>query len=135
METFRIKLGLLHNNLIFIDMIRLKNILSKELNEAGFPKELSFEEFAQKRLEGATKISNDAKEKGGASLLTYHHFVVKLSHYKKAAEGEFKLADAQIELKKYLDELCSVSVDMDQIHFQELVGLIEVLGELIIKSK
>ncbi len=116
-------------------MIRLKNILSEELNEAGYPEDLSFEEFAQKRLEGATKISNDSKQKGGAALLTYHHFVVKLPYYKKAAEGNFKQEDAQIELKKYLDELCSVSSDMEQIHFQRLVGLIEVLGELIIKSK
>jgi hypothetical protein len=116
-------------------MIRLKNILSEELNEAGYPEDLSFEEFAQKRLEGATKISNDSKKKGGAALLTYHHFVVKLPYYKKAAEGNFKQEDAQIELKKYLDELCAVSSDMEQIHFQELVGLIEVLGELIIKSK
>jgi hypothetical protein len=116
-------------------MIRLKNILSEELNEAGYPEDLSFEEFAQKRLEGATKISNDSKQKGGAALLTYHHFVVKLPYYKKAAEGNFKQGDAQIELKKYLDELCSVSSDMEQIHFQRLVGLIEVLGELIIKSK
>ena len=116
-------------------MIRLKDILSEDLNEAGYPEDLSFEEFAQKRLEGATKISNDSKEKGGAALLTHHHFVVKLPYYKKAADGNFKQADAQIELKKYLDELCTVSVDMEQIHFQELVGLIEVLGELIIKSK
>ncbi len=115
-------------------MIRLKDILWEDLNEAGYPEDLSFEDFAQKRLEGAAKISNDSKEKGGAALLTHHHFVVKLPHYKKAAEGNFKQADAQIELKKYLDELCT-AVDMEQIHFQELVGLIEVLGELIIKSK
>ena len=41
----------------------------------------------------------------------------------------------KIKLKKYLDELCTVASNMDQIHFQRLVGLIEVLGELIIKSK
>lgn len=105
------------------------------INEAGYPETLSFEDFAAKRLEGATKISNEAKEKGGASLLTHHHFVVKLPYYKKASEGKFDLNEAQIELKKYLDELCSVSSDMEQLHFQELVGLIEVLGELIIKLK
>lgn len=116
-------------------MIRLKSILLKELTEAGYPENLSFEKFAQKRLEGATKISGDAKEKGGAALLTYHHNVVKFPYYKKATEGGFSVNEAQIELKKYLDELCSVSSDMEQIHFQELVGLIEVLGELIIKSK
>jgi hypothetical protein len=117
-------------------MIRLKNIiLEQKLDEAGYPEDLSFEEFSKKRLEGATKISNDAKEKGGAALLTHHHFVVKLPYYKKATEGNFNVNEAQIELKKYLDELCNVSSDMEQIHFQELVGLIEVLGELIIKSK
>ncbi len=95
----------------------------------------SFDEFALLRGEGAAKIASTAKEKGGLSLLTYNHFKVKDSYYKKAAEGKFNQADTQIELKKYLDELCTVSSDMEQIHFQELVGLIEVLGELIIKSK
>lgn len=115
--------------------MRLKTILEQKINEAGFPEDLSFEDFAKKRLEGATKISNDAKEKGGAALLTHHHFVVKLPYYKKASEGNFDITEAQTELKKYLDELCTVSAEMEQIHFQELVGLIEVLGELIIKSK
>jgi hypothetical protein len=109
--------------------------LKKLLNEKGYPKDLSFEEFSKKRLEGATKISNEAKQKGGASLLTYHHFVVKLPYYKKASEGLFNSNEAQTELKKYLDELCSVSSDMEQIRFQRLVGLIEVLGELLIKYK
>ena len=108
-------------------MIRLKNILKEEVVEDI--------DFVNNRMNGAAKITQNAKEKGGAALLTYHHFVVKLPYYKKAAEGNFNQADTQIELKKYLDELCTVSSDMEQIHFQELVGLIEVLGELIIKSK
>lgn len=116
-------------------MIYLKKILSEQINEAGYPKDLSFEEFSKKRLEGATKISNDAKQKGGAALLTYHHFVVKLPYYKKASEGLFNVNETQLELKKYLDELCSVSSNMEQIHFQRLVGLIEVLGELLIKYR
>jgi len=107
----------------------------KKLKEEGTPEGISFTEFAQKRLEGATKIANDAKAKGGAAILTYHHFIVKLPHYKNAVDGKFNQQEAQIEMKKYLDELCSVSAEMEQIHFQELVGLIEVLGELIIKSK
>jgi len=52
-------------------------------------KEEQFEEFSGKRLKGATKIANTAKEKGGSSMLTYHHFVVKLPYYKKASEGKF----------------------------------------------
>ena len=37
---------------------------------------IGFDEFSAKRLKGATKISEDAKKKGGSSMLTYHHFVV-----------------------------------------------------------
>ena len=52
----------------------------------------SFDTFAEKRLGGATKIADGAKEKGGPSMLTYHHFVVKLPYYKDAAEGKFNFA-------------------------------------------
>ena len=45
----------------------------------------SFEEFADTREAGAEKIANNAKQKGGLSLLTWHHFKVKLPYYKKAA--------------------------------------------------
>ena len=31
-----------------------------------------FEDFASKRFGGAEKIANNAKEKGGFSMLTYH---------------------------------------------------------------
>jgi len=44
----------------------------------------SFETFAKNRLAGAEKIIANAKEKGGDALLTYTHFNVKPSYYKKA---------------------------------------------------
>lgn len=100
-------------------------------------KESTFEEFAQTRLKGATKIAENAKEKGGFSMLTYHHFNVKLPYYKKASEGKFDLEKSKKEFQKHLSELCELTGDvkMEQIKFQKLVGLIEVLGELIIKHK
>lgn len=109
----------------------------KLLNLIYESKEKKFEEFAKKRHDGAEKISKNAKEKGGPAMLTYHHFVVKLPHYKKAYEGKFDVEDAKKEYKKYLDRLCKLSdgVKIDQIEFQKLVGLIEVLGELLIKHK
>ena len=61
------------------------------LNEGKSSPEKQFEEFAEKRKGGATKIADNAKEKGGVSMLTYHHFVVKLPYYKKAAEGKLDL--------------------------------------------
>lgn len=97
----------------------------------------SFKTFAEKRLKGAEKITNNAKEKGGPAMLTYHHFRVKLPYYKKAMEGKFDVEKSKKEFKQKLDQLCDLSenVEMSQVEFQKLVGLIEVLGELIIKQK
>jgi len=98
----------------------------------------SFEEFAGKRLQGAEKIAKAAKEKGGAAMLTYHHFNVKLPHYKKAAAGRFDVDAAKKQLKDLTKELNSSinsTVKMQQIEFQKKVGLIEVLGELIINMQ
>jgi hypothetical protein len=110
----------------------IKKLIKEELETRE-----SFKTFAEKRLAGAEKITNNAKEKGGSAMLTYHHFRVKLPYYKKAMEGKFDLEKSKKEFKKYLDELCDLSenVEMGQVEFQKLVGLIEVLGELIIKQK
>lgn len=111
-------------------MIKLTNILNEEVSG-------DLETFAGKRLDGATKITNDAKEKGGPALLTYHHFKVKLPYYKKAKDGQLDIEMAKMEYKKLMGQLCSLTeaTNMEQIEFQELVGKIEVLGELIIKTK
>ena len=116
----------------------LLNRYKQLLNEA---KELSgeteMEEFAEKRGEGAEKISDSAKEKGGLSLLTYNHFRVKLPYYKKAAEGKLNMDDAKKEYNKLLEKLHSSTkgdMDITQKGFQELMGKIEVLGELILES-
>lgn len=95
-----------------------------------------FEEFAQTRHDGAAKIAKNAKEKGGPAMLTYHHFNVKLPYYKKAAQGKFDVDDAKKELKqltKHLNDAVDGKVKLEQIEFQKKVGIIEVLGELLIK--
>ena len=92
----------------------------------------SFDTFAEKRMGGAEKIADSAKEKGGPSMLTYHHFKVKLPYYKNAAEGKFNMEESK---KEFNDCLKQLSDDMEQIEFQKLMGRIEVLGELIIKHK
>ena len=63
------------------------------INEAKKPE--SLEEFAKNRLAGASKIAQNAKEKGGDALLTYQHFKVKFPYYKKAAAGKFDLAESK----------------------------------------
>ena len=96
----------------------------------------TFEEFAQARHDGAKKISDAAKEKGGNALLTYHHFRVKLPYYKKAAAGKFDLKASQTELTSLMNRLdagTKKQVKLEQTEFQKLVGQIEVIGELIIR--
>jgi hypothetical protein len=95
------------------------------------------ESFAETRLGGAEKIVNNAKEKGGLALLTYHHFEVKLEYYEKASKGELDMEDAKKEYKDLLEKLHTSTKDdmgIEQIDFQELLGKMEVLGELIIKE-
>ena len=91
-----------------------------------------FDEFAEKRMGGATKIADNAKEKGGPSMLTYHHFIVKLPYYKEASEGKFNMNKSK---KEFTETLKSISLNMNQTEFQREVGRLEVLGELIIKHK
>jgi hypothetical protein len=92
----------------------------------------NFDEFADKRLEGAEKITNDSKNKGGLSMLTYYHYNVKLPFYEQASEGGFDLQEAKEQFKKYYNQL---SYNMEQVEFQELMGKMEVLGELIIEQQ
>ena len=115
----------------------LNEELDKIKSMMGLIVEGKFEEFADKRYGGAKKIADSAKDKGGPSMLTYHHFKVKLPYYEQAAEGKFNMDESKKEFKEHLDKLCKLSedVNMEQIEFQELVGKIEVLGELIIKNK
>ena len=70
------------------------------LKLAGLTEQVEkFNIFAEKRLEGAKKISDTAEEKGGPALLTHYHFAVKLPYYKKAAEGKINLEKSK---KEYL---------------------------------
>jgi hypothetical protein len=111
-------------------MLKLKSLLK----EQDIDNNLSFEEFASKRLQGASKITSDAKAKGGPAILTYHHFVVKLEYYKNAAEGRFDVEQTKQLLDLKSNEFCQKIYDMNlsEIGFQRLVGEIEVLGELLL---
>jgi len=96
----------------------------------------TWKHLTQKRHDGAEKIAMAAKEKGGPALLTYHHFKVKLPYYKKAAKGNFDYKEYKKEYKGLCKELHSHmnSIEnMNQTKFQELVGKLEVVGELLIK--
>ena len=92
-------------------------------------------EFAKKRHAGALKITETAKEKGGPSLLTYHHFKVKLSYYKKMMDGNINIQDLKTKLSsltKSLSNHVNAKNRLTMVEFQEIVGKIEVIGEILI---
>ena len=105
-------------------MIKLKSLLKEEVVDDI--------DFVNNRMNGAAKITQNAKEKGGDALLTYHHFVVKLPYYKKAKDGEMDIDEAK---KEFTETLGKITLDMDQTTFQTEVGRLEVLGELFINNK
>ena len=108
---------------------------NKKMNFEGIND--SFEDFSEKRGEGAAKIAENAKEKGGLSILTYHHFEVKAPYYKKAQEGQFNYNESVLELNKLITELNEglKNMTIEQVEFQKLLGKIEVVGELLIEDK
>jgi hypothetical protein len=107
----------------------MKKEIKKILRET-FDVSESFKDFANTREGSAEKIANTAKEKGGYSLLTWHHFKVKLPYYKKVSEGKFDINETKKEFKETYEK---INFDMSQTEFQREVGRLEVLGELIIK--
>lgn len=88
----------------------------------------AFHEFAKKREMGASKIAENAKEKGGLAMLTHYHFIVKLPYYKKAAAGKLSYEAICKEYDQLIKDLAAGG--FNQTQFQKLVGKIEVLGEL-----
>jgi len=60
-----------------------------------------------------------------------------LPYYKKAESGKLDIEIAKKEYEKLIKELSKTykNIKLTQTEFQKLVGRIEVLGELIIKSK
>ncbi len=117
--------------------LRDKMEAEERTNETIDPK-VDLKEFAEKRGDGAKSTVDSSKEKGGLSMLSYDHFKVKLPYYKKAASGKFDMSDFKDEYDELLNELIeATSKDMNiaQKKFQEIVGKIEVLGELCIRNK
>ncbi len=94
-------------------------------------------EFAQKRLKAAEDTASRAQDKGGAAVLTYHHFIVKLPYYRRAANGKFSITEAGQELSSLTSQLNRLLTDItpsDRVSFQKIMGKIEVIGELLIES-
>ena len=120
-----------------MDYFNLKKYLAENKLTENISEE-EMESFAEGRGEGAKTIADNAKEKGGNSMLTYHHFKVKSPYYKKASDGNFNKDEFAEDYKGFLEELYEKTKDgmnIEPIAFQELMGKIEVLGELLVENK
>lgn len=90
--------------------------------------------FFEKRFQGAKKISEQAKKKGGTSLLTHYHFAAKLEQYESVEEAIQQGKDKKFFESKYQNLLSQLkTLDMTQKEFQSLSGELEVWGEAIVK--
>lgn len=118
--------------------MKLKDLLFEAETPGEKMEEKNEKNFAKNRLSGAEKIADNAKEKGGDSMLTYHHFNVKLPYYEKASKGQLDLKKVHEEYVSLVAQLAKAtgegSINMSQIEFQKIVGKIEVLGELCIEQ-
>jgi hypothetical protein len=93
-------------------------------------------EFVKDRMNGAKKIATQSSRKPGPSRLTSAHFKAKLPLYKRIIrmiEKGDNLKTLKIEYRRILSQLRKNVRQPDQ--FQKLTGQLEVLGEILIKSK
>jgi hypothetical protein len=114
-------------------MIKLQNILKEAIDP-----EIELNKFAEERGKATQKTVDTTKEKGGLAMLSHNHFKVKLPYYERAAKGKFDMDKFREEYVTLLDRLYKSTLEemkIDQKSFQELVGKIEVVGELCIRNK
>ena len=92
-------------------------------------------EFIKARREGAAAIAESSKEKGGVAILTAWHFSAKDPAYEDA-EGIFSREDFDSEEKltalrtREGDLMRALTQPLGQVMFQELMGKLEVYGEI-----
>lgn len=88
-------------------------------------------EFIRQRKEGAAKIASKAEEKGGSATLTAWHFKAKLPIYEEFTN---KVDAAALE-RRFNELKTKVTLELTQKEFQELMGELEVIGEVYLQSK
>lgn len=90
--------------------------------------------FFDKRMTGAKKLSAQAKEKGGPSLLTHYHFAAKVKQYEAVEQAVREGKDRKFFESKYQSILSKLkNLNMTQRQFQAISGELEVWGEAIVQ--
>jgi hypothetical protein len=94
----------------------------------------SINDFIKKRSKGAEKIAKQAKEKGGASILTAIHFKAKEIPYDHCLENSDNLKSIEKKADVVFNKLKNWK-NLSQRQFQALMGELEAYGEIYIKIK
>jgi hypothetical protein len=90
------------------------------------------EEFFGRRREGASKISDSAKEKGGPAMLTHWHFLAKDAQYEDVIKAVKEKKGKEFFVGKYKSFLEQLhKSDFEQKRFQTISGQLEVWGEAL----
>jgi hypothetical protein len=112
-------------------LLALMESIKSSLNTAE-----AFLEFLHKRLAGAVKIQKQTAKKGGYSTLTAIHYKAKLRPYKDCIKHASK-EEKDSHYKMMADETYKKLKDWDKMsqrEFQAAMGILEVYGEVYIRS-
>lgn len=91
-------------------------------------------DFFETRKESARKTANEARQKGGPSLLTSWHFFAKIEPYQEIISAIKSNRDESFFLSKCKSALSKIHCGkMTQKSFQEHMGILEVYGEALAK--
>ena len=88
-------------------------------------------EFFEKRKKGAAKTAEEAKIKGGPSILTYWHFAAKAAPYRDVLAAIKRDENERWFRAKCKELTRKLNSNMKQQDFQKLMGQIEVYGEAV----
>ena len=88
--------------------------------------------FIKARRDGAAKIADEARAKGGVSILTAVHFEAKLPSY----DAMERLTDNPAKMKQRIRRLESATMAALAAHtsmsqFQKYTGKLEAFGEVV----
>jgi len=95
-----------------------------------------FDEFLNKRKAGAEKLEAQTRKKGGYSLLTAIHYAAKEKPYADALKWQNKEGKEK-HFKEKAEEIYKKLADLDSLtqrEFQDLMGRLEVYGEVYIRA-
>jgi len=91
-------------------------------------------DFIKIRAKGAEKLEKQAREKGGASILTAIHFKAKEIPYEHCLENSDDLKSIEKKADVIFNKLKNWK-NLSQRQFQALMGELEAYGEIYIKIK